>query len=72
MSQKDKIMFPIIYTLHYKPSSECEFFKVLEREGYYIGWCGVLERPVVKSSIYKCERYWQTCPFRRSAQALPS
>jgi hypothetical protein len=72
LSQRDKVMFPVIYALHYKPTSQCEFFKVVEREGYYMGWCEALERYIVRSSVYKCERYWQTCPFRRSALQVQS
>jgi len=67
VSQKDKIIYPVIYALYYKPSSGCEFFRVREGEGYYIAWCDATERPIIRSSVYKCERFWQSCPFRKSA-----
>ncbi|MCX8196156.1 MAG: hypothetical protein N3F67_03665 [Acidilobaceae archaeon] len=67
MSSPHKIMFPAIYALPSRPNSPCEFMKVYEREGYYIAWCSAWERPITKGSVYKCERYWSTCPLRRSA-----
>lgn len=72
MAQREKIIFPVIYMLHYRPSSGCEFFRVLEREGYFIGWCRVLERALVKDSVVKCERFWLACPFRKTGLQLRS
>ena len=68
MSQKRaKIAFPKIFMLHYKPSSQCQFFEYEELEGYYVAKCRVLGRYLVKGSVFKCERYWEECPFRKIA-----
>lgn len=72
MQPKEKIVFPIIYALYIKPSSQCEFFKIIEKEGYYIAWCNVVEKPIVKDSVIKCEKFWKTCPFRKTAIQLSS
>ena len=29
--------------------------------------CKVLGRFIVKDMVYKCEKYWEDCPFRRIA-----
>ena len=67
MSREQKIPFPRIFILHYKPSSACKFFEVKEQEGYYIARCRVLGRYLVKGSVYKCEKFWEECPFRKIA-----
>ena len=67
MSSRDKLVYPKIYVVHYRPESGCEYFKVREAEGGYIARCEILDRYLAKHEILKCERYWQMCPFRRFA-----
>lgn len=68
----EKVIYPKIYMVHSKPSSECEFFEVKEAEGYYHARCRVLERPLPAPVIEKCERFWESCPFRRLALRFES
>ncbi|MCS7106978.1 MAG: hypothetical protein NZ902_02605 [Acidilobaceae archaeon] len=68
MGSREKITFPVIYALSSRPSSPCEFMKILERDGYFIAWCSAWERPITKGSVYRCERFWSSCPLRRAAQ----
>ncbi|MCE4602678.1 MAG: hypothetical protein F7C08_02250 [Desulfurococcales archaeon] len=65
--QRPRIPFPRIFMLHYKPSSQCQYFEAEEHEGYYVARCKVLGRYLVRGSVYKCERYWEDCPFRKIA-----
>ena len=69
MSHRDKVKvaFPRIFTLHYKPSSGCQFFEATEVEGFYVAKCRVLDRYLVRGTVYKCERYWEECPYRKIA-----
>ena len=66
----DKLVYPKIYVMQYRPSSGCEHFKVVEKEGGYVARCLVLDRYLVKYEVTKCEKYWQLCPFRRFALRL--
>lgn len=66
MPRRDRIVFPKIYALHYRPSSKCEYFEVIESEGVYVGRCRVLERPLIKYSVINCEKYYLKCPYRAS------
>ena len=65
--KKERITYPRIFALHYKPDSGCKYFEVKEMEGYYVAKCKVLGRFIVKDMVYKCEKYWEDCPFRRIA-----
>jgi hypothetical protein len=59
-------MYPSIFVLERKPSSDCEFFKVEKtQEGLYVAYCEVLGRYLTKFQVEKCERAWKTCPYRR-------
>ena len=54
-----------IFAVYHKPQSGCEFFEVMEKEGYYLVYCKVLERFIPKEHVLRCENYWKMCPFRR-------
>jgi hypothetical protein len=59
-------MYPKIFALPRKPSSGCEFFKVEKTgDGSYVARCLILDRYLTIFQVEKCERYWQTCPYRR-------
>ncbi|MGC9209741.1 MAG: hypothetical protein ACP5FT_00490 [Acidilobus sp.] len=60
-----KIYYPDIYQLAYRPSSKCEFFEVYDLGGTYVAYCKVLESYIVKSKVSRCEKLYETCPFRR-------
>lgn len=63
---KEKLMFPEIYELPQRPSSDCEHFKVLERGSNYVAWCSAVERYIVKYAVNRCQHFWATCPFRKA------
>ncbi len=54
-----------IHALYQRPRSGCEYFEVIEEEGYYLARCKVLDRFLTKDQALKCERYWKSCPYRR-------
>ncbi|MEB3816421.1 MAG: hypothetical protein LRS46_00550 [Desulfurococcales archaeon] len=63
---KQYAMFPEIFLLGRKPSSQCEYFKVEKTsEGRYAAYCEVLGRYLTVYQVEKCEKYWRTCPYRR-------
>ncbi|AFZ71047.1 hypothetical protein Calag_1338 [Caldisphaera lagunensis DSM 15908] len=61
----EKIVFPEIHAVTYKPKSECEFFSVIEKEGSYYAKCKFLDSMITKSKISKCEKDYKTCPYRK-------
>ncbi|MCE4604561.1 MAG: hypothetical protein F7B20_06320 [Aeropyrum sp.] len=63
----ERIVYPKIYIMHRRPRSDCEYFEVRERGGEFIALCKVLGRPLTVTSVEKCEKYWQDCPYRRIA-----
>ena len=63
---KQHMMYPNIFVLNRKPSSECEYFRVEKTsEGMYVAYCEVLGRYLTRFHVEKCERSWKTCPYRR-------
>ena len=65
-----KLLYPKIFLLSYKPKSGCKYFEARESEGMYYAYCKVLERPLQRTVVEKCERFWETCPFRRMAARM--
>ncbi|MCE4627917.1 MAG: hypothetical protein F7C34_02045 [Desulfurococcales archaeon] len=63
-------MYKTIFAVYHKPQSECQFFEVQEKEGYYLARCRVLERYLTTDQVIKCENYWRTCPFRRIGEQM--
>ncbi len=59
-----------IHALYQRPKSGCEYFVVEEGEGYYLAYCKVLERYLTSDQALKCERLWQSCPFRRFGELM--
>ncbi len=72
MPEEAKIAFPRIYEIHYKPSSGCEFFQEVEAEGFYLAKCRVIERFLIRDFVFKCEKFWKECPFRKMALRMES
>ncbi|MEB2793624.1 MAG: hypothetical protein G5Z42_05710 [Caldisphaeraceae archaeon] len=62
---QEKIVFPEIYSLSYKPKSGCEFFEAIERNGSYFAKCKILDSFITRSKVSKCENLWMDCPYRR-------
>jgi len=58
-------LYAKIHMLYQRPKSDCEYFEVEEREGFYLARCRVLDRYLTRDQALKCERYWKTCPYRR-------
>ena len=69
-ASQERIVFPKIFALYTMPKSGCEFFEVVEKEGFFVAKCKVLDRFLVNTSVYKCEKLWEDCPFRRLALKL--
>ncbi|MEB2836616.1 MAG: hypothetical protein GSR80_001787 [Desulfurococcales archaeon] len=64
--RKQYMMYPRIFLLNRKPSSECEYFEVEKTsEGLYVAYCRVLGRYLTLYQVEKCEKAWKTCPYRR-------
>jgi len=72
VQRQKKPPYAKIHAIHYKPKSQCEFFEVVEAEGYYMARCRALDRFIVRDLVYKCEKYWDQCPYRRNALRLES
>lgn len=70
--RQKKPSYAKIHAIHYKPRSQCEFFEVIEGEGYYMAKCKILDRFIVRDMIFKCEKYWDQCPYRRGVLRLES
>jgi len=66
-SLKDLKPYPPIHLYSKRVESKCPFIKVYEYMGGWVAECTVLRRLLTKSEIDKCNKYWQTCPFYRSA-----
>ncbi len=65
-----RLVYPKIYVLSRRPSSGCKYFEVRETEGMYYAYCKVLDRPLPKTVVPKCEKLWEGCPFRRLAARM--
>ncbi len=73
MSERKQAKRPLyvkIHALYQKPRSGCEYFEVEEEEGYYLARCRILDRYLTRDQALKCEKYWQTCPYRRFGEFL--
>ena len=56
--------YPLIHALPTPPSSECPHFKTIEYEGYYTGYCDILDRLLTKTEVELCIKRWRECPIR--------
>ncbi len=67
-----RLPYKKIFLLYRKPSSQCEFFTVKEDQDGYLAYCRVLDGYLTMYSVSKCERYWQSCPYRRIGLQIES
>ncbi|MEB3846518.1 MAG: hypothetical protein GSR74_00915 [Desulfurococcales archaeon] len=67
---KGQVIYKPIHTLYARPSSECEFFRVVEEGGSYMAMCMVLGRYLTRDEVVKCENYWKTCPYRKIGKRM--
>lgn len=72
MAGRGKLPYKKIFLLSRKPSSQCEFFKVEEDEEGYLAYCKVLGRYLTAYAVAKCEKHWQTCPYRKMGLQIES
>ncbi|MDP8003056.1 MAG: hypothetical protein ACP5I6_05735 [Caldisphaera sp.] len=61
----EKIIFPEIYALSYRPKSDCEFFDIIEKQDSYFAKCKFLDSLITKSKASKCEKDYKNCPYRK-------
>ncbi len=69
MPSAQRLPFKKIFLLPSKPSSGCPFLEVEETREGYLARCRVLDRYLTKYAVARCERYWESCPFRRIGAA---
>lgn len=67
-----KLPYKKIFLLYRKPASKCEFFEVKEDQEGYLAYCRVLNRYLTMYAVAKCEKYWQTCPYRKIGLQIES
>lgn len=67
-----RLPYKKIFLMHRKPSSQCEFFEVKGDQEGFLAYCRVLGRYLTAHSVSRCEKYWQSCPYRRLGLQMES